>query len=1104
MRSEIFPRALPLPPRPFIWLVVLLWMVVPMALANDLSCTFSNHNRMGLKAPAGSEQDKPRVFTVVETPDGRAEAKIECHFASGVDPRKFLNIPKGQYPNVIITGVDHGRALKENSRSEAHWFVPVVEGNNRYVIHYGAHPPIAGAGEVVREITLKAWRYGPEAWGQIEWPYPAGSKDARLRVTASDEAGNLYARYEYRRSNDKRVAGLVRFASGGRIAARYQVSGNGTEREDDSAVGHPVGVDDKGNLYAVVSNNLVQFNAAGKFARSIGAFGGRKKALGLVDLDKWTSDEKTPWARYAAPGDYAWPTLKGAMYLLLNTNSGYPGAYGHDKSHLVRLGFDGRLEPLATVGGEGTPYQLVYGGLVAGPDGNLYIAAQKGQEWVVQVFTTDGKPVRVMAGNDLGADPRKRQSWTQIIGMLGDGTVVDSSSVRRTWDHTQVSHTAPFWREWSRMMNPGQVEKYDLLTNAPVAQRAAEGGYISVNVAPSAQWVHAGRLYYLYQDGRVARFIPRSGAPAERGGQAVRKPEAQLSVMRLEGDFSLGVALDGQTPVKWVAKLVDDTQNPLAGVPVRLAVVETDLPARGRFEQLGERTGADGQVTGVYLPPKVTPDQAGRRLIYVNFQASAKGSSGEAVEANENVRAMAVRNAFLRVSHPGLATADPLPFALSPNAGQAISGQAVFRPPLRGFDSRYTTATRNEYPLAYAQVDLLDQDGKTVLAGAQSDPYGSFRLEYRSDRDKGGPPNEIRLPAALALTGYAPDVADLVQRATEAFRKLEQAERGFDTARLQGALQALFPERVAAGDAEETARQITILERMAMLAVAVSVTQDLSNHAADQFVDSLGSVVSNLLKLYKVEPVEMLKSETGGVDTIAGLATSAQAREQAMLARLPADKVATLSLLRKMQSYVLHRLLEQLARKEGAQAVQTAYEATVWAVAKDAITELLSGWLSDSTHWRNKLAAPITGSFRKRAQDHLQEAGKAWAEGTVASKGSVGSTLRTRYSELAEHKSKVSAAQYSLDLYKADIDLGFSLGGNAVKIFAGLTASPAGAKAANEGVEILERFYTLVSTGLDAYMGYNWLGDFQAGQEMLDDIARNAIRMNIHCFGDGC
>jgi hypothetical protein len=84
------------------------------------------------------------------------------------------------------------------------------------------------------------------------------------------------------------------------------------------------------------------------------------------------------------------------------------------------------------------------------------------------------------------------------------------------------------------------------------------------------------------------------------------------------------------------------------------------------------------------------------------------------------------------------------------------------------------------------------------------------------------------------------------------------------------------------------------------------------------------------------------------------------------------------------------------------------------------------------------------------------------------------------------------------------VDLGFSLGGNAVKIFAGLAASPAGAKAANDGVDMLEKFYTLVSAGVDAYMGYNWLGDFQAGQDMLDDIAKNAIRMNIHCFGDGC
>lgn len=154
----------------------------------------------------------------------------------------------------------------------------------------------------------------------------------------------------------------------------------------------------------------------------------------------------------------------------------------------------------------------------------------------------------------------------------------------------------------------------------------------------------------------------------------------------------------------------------------------------------------------------------------------------------------------------------------------------------------------------------------------------------------------------------------------------------------------------------------------------------------------------------------------------------------------------------KLRVYILQKLLAVLSREEGRAAVQTFYEVTVWSVAKDALTDFFSDatqWASDSSGWKAKLARPFTRHFHAVGQKGLGHIATAWGDNTLSGRTSLGPAMRALYADLAANKDQVSQKQLNYEIYKAQVDLGFDTLGNFAKIYAGLTAGPAGAEEPN-------------------------------------------------------
>ena len=1058
-----------------------------------------------------------RPIVVIGPKGGRIEALLGCSISQErwrLDPMK-----EGQREIPTRWDAPGGRhdTGPAGSRSD-YLFIPIKPGENivpitfrRLALQVGSrsYPEFSAT----QTVKFHAWVFETEVVGKLESPVGPLTPNTMVSPQFTDAEGNLYVLYS-RFGATRATEVLARHDRQGRITARYEIGPNGEGIGAEMGGRILVGVDSNGSAYGVVNGNFVQFDDRGRFIRSIAPFANRKTATSVADLvdqmGSYRPEREGPLAEILTLSIWAGFTplfAEGGFHVFAMAAPPSGAASGTLPVHFGRLGLDGSFSPLLEAG---SSFTFTPHGPIPGPGNRLYSTFRVDNDSRgLLIQERDGRVVKRALGHSSSmfvsgsiagfddddgvylahGDGCERAKFSDLMAYSGGrvsdprstgGTVMSSRLLNQRWN-TSNKHSDL----------RGRFK--DMLTGEPVEAK-------SENDAPNrrACWVHGGSLYALWDDLTIGKFTFASA----KGGPATAAATAGPS-LRIEPTAAIetGIVLDGRTKAEISVLLRDANNRPMPGIPVEIEIDDKELGGdRGTLEVRDGVTDRDGRVRAIYLAPAVdTSRLATLRFIPLGLAASAQPQGQKRLEASATLRGLPTSLAQLQARHVGFESSVAIPLPYRPDQDVVVQGRVVAKPKAEGFDSRFADALGKEYAAAGATIEILGEDGKPIGTGT-SDHEGAFQVTIRGKGATSGkaPGEPIVLPDPVVLEDFAEPVRSRIRRVSDILRVLEGSPYGYDTESLGRLLAETFPMRLAAArDDAGATREIDALERVGLFAASVKVTQDLGQHAVEQSIDSLASIVSGLFEIATDgDLLDKLKSKDAGAGGAESVGRWALDRDRARLADLSPSQTLALSVFTKLRVYILQKLLAVLSREEGRAAVQTFYEATVWTVAKDALTDFFSDatqWASDSSGWKSTLTRPFTSHFHTIAQRGLGRIASAWSDNTLSGRTSLGPAMRALYADLAESKDRVSQKQLSHDIYKARVDLGFATVGNFAKIYAGITAGPAGAKATDQLVDGLETGYKLLNVGIDAYLGFQWLGDFEAGVAMLGELERLAI-----------
>ncbi len=1054
-----------------------------------------------------------RPIVVIGPKGGRIEARLDCSWS----PERWRLDPfKGGQTDAVRTRWEAPGGRYEpvaNTRSER-LYIPIKPGENvvpvtfrRLALQYGnrSYPEFSAT----QTIKFEAWVFETEVVGTLESPVgPLTGYEWSAYPQFMDDKRNIYVLFA--RADGQRTV-LTRHDPRGRIAARYEIGpnreGGGTEWGGRLLIG----VDTNGNAYGVVNGNFVQFDASGRFVRAIAAFGNRKLAGSVDDLAdrmaSYTQERDGPLAEISqviTPPGFA-PLVSDNGFHVFVYGNAPPGTSATTAPMIFgRLGLDGQFSSLATVGNLSNfnPYR----GPVSAPDGRFYTTFSHGNDYGLLVQERSGRVLKRVEGpsgslfisggmagfdNDDGAylaygDGCERVKFSEMAAYAGGkvtdlqsgGTAMNSRMLNQRWD-LSTSDRQPI---------------RDMLTGQPVPAATDDRQM----PGREACWVHDGSLYALWDDLTIGKFTFATAKGGPSKAAATAGPSLSIEPTAA---VETGIVLDGRTKAEISVLLRDANNRPMPGVPVEIEIDDKELGGdRGALEVRNEVTDREGRVRATYLPPAVdTSRLTTLRFMPLGLAASAQPQGQKRLEASATLRGLPTSIAQLQGSHVGFEPSAAIPLPYRPDQDVVVQGRIIAKPKSQGFDSRFADTLGKEYAVAGATIEILGEDGKPAGSGT-SDHTGAFQVTIRGKGGNSGKTTAepVVLPEPIVLEEFTEPVRSRMRRVGDMLRVLEGSPYSYDTESLVRLMVETFPQRLAASrDAAAADREVDALDRVGLFAASVKVTQDLGQHAVDQSTDSLTSIVSGLFEIATDgDLLDKLKSKDAGSAGAESVGRWALDRDQARLVDLTPSQTLSLSVFTKLRVYILQKLLAVLSREEGRASVQTFYEVTVWSVAKDALTDFFSDatqWASDSSGWKAKLARPFTRHFHAVAQKGLGHIATAWRDNPLSGRTSLGPAMRALYADLAANKDQVSQKQLNYEIYKAQVDLGFDTLGNFAKIYAGLTAGPAGAEGTKRIVDGLETGYKLLNVGIDAYLGFLWLGDFEAGIAMLGELERLAV-----------
>jgi hypothetical protein len=463
--------------------------------------TVSLNHRDGMSPviTAGSDKGKQKSLTLFVTPGETPYAVFNCYYDKKTAQKAY---PGG---NAMEIAVDGGTwaGKKENADSKTRdWKVPVQPGWNEVTVRVKVFKNrISGQntdylGELTQRFKIFAYIFDVQPAFKLEDPLPGQARSYFLEYPITDAAGNIYlcARKHYDTSKSEQA--LVRFDPGGRITARYEI------HPEVGAL--PWAVDDEGQLYAEVMDNLVKFDAKGRFIASIAAFGTTSSKVTrehLINKDYPSSDgERKDVLGQVRPclSNNERAVIDDKMYFIAEAADSKACGQHHV---LVCLTMDGRAEILGDINaGSGV---IAYGG-------NLYVQeSAKQADNGILVFSSTGRLIKQIKG--LG---NNRISFDGIDGAgyfyFGACTSEPSLALRASADLSRARFRST---KLSSESNYGKNQPTDLLTGQSVPSNHNPRTYNF--------WMHQGALYVVYEtDMMVSKITSRQPGAAGGGSSA--------------------------------------------------------------------------------------------------------------------------------------------------------------------------------------------------------------------------------------------------------------------------------------------------------------------------------------------------------------------------------------------------------------------------------------------------------------------------------------------------------------------------------------------------------------------------------------------------------
>lgn len=463
--------------------------------------TISLHHRDGMSTviTTGSDKGKQKALTLFVAPGESPYAVFNCYYDKKTAQKAF----PGAFAMEIAVDGGTWAGKKDNADTKTRdWKVPVEPGWNEVTVRVRVFKNrISGQnteflGELTQKFKIFAYIFEVQPAFKLEDPLPGNARSYFLEYPITDAVGNVYlcARKHYDASRSEYA--LVRFDPSGRITARYEI------HPDVGAL--PWAVDESGNLYAEVMDNLVKFDNRGKFVESIAAFG---KTSSKVTRDNLINKQypDSDWERKDVLGTVR-PCLSNGeraviedkMYFIAEAEDSKACGQHHV---LVCLTMDGRAEILGDIqAGSGV---IAYGG-------NLYVRErQKDKESGLLIFSPTGRLIKQFSGlanNYVSFDGIDGAGYYYFGAVASEPTL----EMRASAGLSGARFRSP---KLSSDANYGKNRPIDLLTGQSVTSNH--------NSRTHNYWMHQGSLYVVYEaDLMVARVTSRQPGAAGGGSSA--------------------------------------------------------------------------------------------------------------------------------------------------------------------------------------------------------------------------------------------------------------------------------------------------------------------------------------------------------------------------------------------------------------------------------------------------------------------------------------------------------------------------------------------------------------------------------------------------------
>jgi hypothetical protein len=432
-----------------------------------------------------------------------------------------LAVPKGAAAHADVdciadgyeAKVDGGTPVRIGYQEGAAYTVPVKPGSNSVTVQFSRSAwNKSGPPSFSRTLAFTAWVYTIERWGQLQRPpYPGTPTKDQISPQLMDAAGNLYARVsaQYQATNTSELA-IGRYSRGGTLEALYRITplgpwSNGSRFFEPRCL-FPA---DNGLLRIDLAGNIIEFDPAGNFVRSLGSLGNAMLVKTPQDLDSehrtFVPPGPSPFSAISDLG-YGQPTsvatFDGKTMYLIGTDAKTAGR-AEQTQQLVRFSPDGALQVIATLAGPGSPYSRV-NGLAAGPDGNIHTWTRSADNQP-SIVTYDTR------GTLVNKTPIPESHKARLDGGLGidsegafygdHGGRISKDFSLEGWPVRELRFSRDRW-----VGQTGAPPRTDLLTGARIDPSKAS--------TATSTWFDRDSVYVLYQDNEVAKFTLQGVAPA--------------------------------------------------------------------------------------------------------------------------------------------------------------------------------------------------------------------------------------------------------------------------------------------------------------------------------------------------------------------------------------------------------------------------------------------------------------------------------------------------------------------------------------------------------------------------------------------------------------